>query len=142
MLPLPLGNGSVQAMSTRFTALTILSAINGVALVGAFAAWYYSLDRYRAVMSDRAELAMAYALPPFMLVTASPAFDVALLAMGYPFPTLGLVPLGIGLAGSAVTLAYVVTDIRRSMGDPRTPDPVAVAGVEQTTSSDDEADGN
>lgn len=87
-------------------------------VASAFGAWYYALETYADQMSDLGHVLMKFALPPFILLLASPVADAALWAVwGFEFPVVGFPGTVAGLVGTGATLGYVVVDVRESVHD-------------------------
>jgi len=103
-------------MVSEFALFGIVIAITSLSLLSALAGWYYCLTVYREDLSDRAYRGLKYALPPFMLLSASPLFDVVLWQVGVvpgsEWPLIGSRGMIVGLGGAAVVIGYVVNDLR------------------------------
>lgn len=99
-------------MESTFALFGIVIAITSLSLLSALAGWYYCLITYREELSDRAFAALKYALPPFVLLSASPLFDVVIWQATGEFPVVGVPGVALGLGGVAVVLGYVLYDYR------------------------------
>lgn len=102
-------------MVTTFALFGIAIAITSLSLLTALGGWYYCLTTYRDDLSERAYGALKFALPPFVLLSASPLFDVVLWQVGFisgaEWPLIGSSGMIIGLAGVGVVLAYVLYNL-------------------------------
>jgi hypothetical protein len=103
-------------MVSTFVLFGITIAITSLSLLSALAGWYYCLTAYRQDLSERGYDALKYVLPPFVLLSASPLFDVVLwqagIVSGAEWPLIGAKGMIVGLGGVAVVVGFVVYDLR------------------------------
>lgn len=109
-------------MVSTFVLWGITIAITSLSLLSALAGWYYCLTVYREDLSERAYDALKYVLPPFLLLSASPLFDVVLwqagVISGAQWPLIGARGMIVGLGGVAVVVGFVVYDLRSGTDAP------------------------